>query len=164
MLRAVCLLPTARLTPARGLLTPRSDDRVSPARLGPATRRTGAYRGGTCTRWKRAARRLRPDFLSFACFATHHERPLYPPPAPPPSALPGPPCRPPGRSLHSEATTATQIFTTHLREASMKSFTFLGRQGVFIGSAIASGLWLAAAGAPLAVPAPPTRGAGAENK
>src|ERR1700726_4448462 len=72
MLRAVCLLPTARLTPARGLLTPRSDDRVSPARLGPATRRTGAYRGGTCTRWKRAARRLRPDFLSFACFATHH--------------------------------------------------------------------------------------------
>src|ERR1700726_1274211 len=77
MLRPVCLLPTARLTPARGLLTPRSDDRVSPSRLGPATRRTGAYRGGTCTRWKRAARRLRPDFLSFACFATHHGKRSY---------------------------------------------------------------------------------------
>src|ERR1700726_3419829 len=99
MLRAVCLLPTARLTPARGLLTPRPGDRASPFRLGPATRRTGAYRGGPFTRWKRAARRLRPDFLSFACFATHHERPLYPPPAPPPTSPTTPPCTPLARTL-----------------------------------------------------------------
>src|SRR5579864_8908023 len=68
----------------------------------------------------------------------------------PASPVPAGTCRPPGRSLHSEATTASQVFTTHLREASMKSFTFLGRQGVFIAGAVAgaSVLWLAAAGSP----------------
>src|ERR1700694_3745661 len=74
MLRPVCLLPAARLAPPRRLLTPRLGDEVSPARLGPATRRTGAYRGGTFTRWKRAACRLRLTTLRPACGATHHER------------------------------------------------------------------------------------------
>src|ERR1700674_5443182 len=72
MLRPVCLLPAARLAPPRRLLTPRLGDEVSPARLGPATRRTGAYRGGTFTRWKRAACRLRLTTLRPACVATHH--------------------------------------------------------------------------------------------
>ena len=38
MLRPACLLPAARLSPPDGLLTPRSVARVSPGRLGPATR------------------------------------------------------------------------------------------------------------------------------
>ena len=55
MLRPVCLLPAAQLTPPRGLLTPRSGTEVSLSYLGPATRRTDAYRDGTCTRGKSAA-------------------------------------------------------------------------------------------------------------
>src|SRR4029077_1821918 len=72
MLRPVCLLPPQRLLPPRGLLTPRSGRGVSPYDLGPATRRTGAYRGGTCTRWTRAARRRRTGTLELVCVATHH--------------------------------------------------------------------------------------------
>src|ERR1700719_2111231 len=72
MLRPVCSLPAARLLPPRGLLTPRSGVGVSPARLGPATRRTGAYRGGTCTRWRHAACRRRPLRPSSVCVTTHH--------------------------------------------------------------------------------------------
>jgi hypothetical protein len=71
-LRPVDSLPAARLAPPRGLLTPRSGDGVSPARLGPATRRTGAYRGGTPTRWRRAARRRRPYSSVGVRFTTHH--------------------------------------------------------------------------------------------
>src|ERR1700724_752259 len=80
MLRPVCSLPAARLLPPRGLLTPRSGVGVSPARLGPATRRTGAYRGGTCTRWRHAACRRRPLRPSSVCVTTHHGRSLAAPP------------------------------------------------------------------------------------
>jgi len=55
MLRPACLLPAVRLSPRHGLLTPRSGAGVSSRHLGPATRRTDAYRGGTCTRWRSAA-------------------------------------------------------------------------------------------------------------
>src|SRR6185437_10715404 len=55
MLRPACLLPAARLLPPDGLLTPRSTARVSPGRLGPATRCSDACRGGTLTRWRGAA-------------------------------------------------------------------------------------------------------------
>jgi hypothetical protein len=54
MARAAELLPRVLLTAPLGQLgLPRS-------RGGHATRPPGAYRGGTCTREKRAARRLRP--------------------------------------------------------------------------------------------------------
>jgi len=49
MLRPACLLPPKRLS------TPRVGRRGLPRRLGPATRRSDAYRGGTRTRWRRAA-------------------------------------------------------------------------------------------------------------
>jgi hypothetical protein len=47
MLRPACLLPAARLSPPHGLLTPRSGQEVSLNDLGPATRRSDAYRDGT---------------------------------------------------------------------------------------------------------------------
>ena len=56
MLRPTCLLPAERLSPLCGLLTPRSSVGISPNRMGPATRRSGAYRDGTLTRWRSAAR------------------------------------------------------------------------------------------------------------
>jgi len=56
MLRPACLLPAEQLVLPHGLLTPRSSAKVSLGRMGPATRRSGAYRGGTLTRWKSAAR------------------------------------------------------------------------------------------------------------
>lgn len=75
MLRPACSLPAARLSPPHGLLTPRSDSRVSPGSLGPATRRSDAYRDGTLTRWTCAAcsslsfpSRVQPSL----CFVTHH--------------------------------------------------------------------------------------------
>ena len=55
MLRPACLLPAARLSPPHGLLTPRSGTEVSLQYLGPATRRSDAYRDGTLTRWTCAA-------------------------------------------------------------------------------------------------------------
>lgn len=55
MLRPTYLLPAARLSPPCGLLTPRSGTKVSLQYLGPATRRTDAYRDGTLTRWRSAA-------------------------------------------------------------------------------------------------------------
>ena len=60
MLRPACLLPSEQLALYFRLSTPRSGDRVSPFRLGSATRRTDAYRGGTCTRWTGAASKVRP--------------------------------------------------------------------------------------------------------
>ena len=56
MLRPAYLLPAARLSPPRGLSTPRSGPADLSARLGSATRRSGAYRGGTFPRWRSAAR------------------------------------------------------------------------------------------------------------
>lgn len=55
MLRPTCLLPAARLSPPHGLLMPRSGRADLSSRLGPATRRSDAYRGGTLTRWGSAA-------------------------------------------------------------------------------------------------------------
>ncbi len=48
------LRPASSLGPWT-LLTPRSAVGISPARLGSATRRSDAYRDGTCTRWRSAA-------------------------------------------------------------------------------------------------------------
>ena len=75
MLRPACLLPAARLAPPHGLLTPRSGTEVSLQYLGPATRRTDAYRDGTLTRWSGAASQGYPRPLglwSFLDVTTHH--------------------------------------------------------------------------------------------
>src|SRR5258707_14623779 len=63
MLRPACWLPPQRL------LTPRLAHASLLARLGSATRRSGAYRGGTCTRWRRTTGcgRLRVRLVT-----THH--------------------------------------------------------------------------------------------
>jgi hypothetical protein len=81
MLRPACLLPVARLAPPGGLLTPRSGTKVSLGCLGPATRRSDAYRDGTLTRWTCAAcsspalpLRVQPSF----CFVTHHASVAWP--------------------------------------------------------------------------------------
>ena len=75
MLRPACLLPAARLAPPHGLLTPRSGMEVSLHYLGPATRRSDAYRDGTLTRWTCAAcssSTLPLRVQSNLCFVTHH--------------------------------------------------------------------------------------------
>lgn len=78
MLRPACLLPVARPSPPYGLLTPRLDEEVSLSRLGSATRRTDAYRFGSFTRWKSAARfRLGSHRIGF--FTAHHARSLTEP-------------------------------------------------------------------------------------
>ena len=77
MLRPACWLPAARLWPPDGLSTSRSGTGISPVYLGPATRRTDAYRDGTCTHWNRAAsnRRRLPLRELFVCHVTtHHAR------------------------------------------------------------------------------------------
>jgi len=75
MLRPACLLSAERLSPVHGLLTPRSGQEVSLNDLGPATRRSDAYRDGTSTRWTCAACSSTPSPLrvqSSLCFVTHH--------------------------------------------------------------------------------------------
>jgi len=75
MLRPACSLPAARLTPSHGLLTPRSGAEVSPRRLGPATRRSDAYRDRTPTGWRGAASgsRTSPSRGRHSCrITTHH--------------------------------------------------------------------------------------------
>src|SRR2546427_9130887 len=75
MLRPACLLPVARLAPPGGLLTPRSGTEVSLSYLGPAIRRTDAYRDGTLTRWTGAACSSPASPLrdhSVFCFVKHH--------------------------------------------------------------------------------------------
>jgi hypothetical protein len=75
MLRPACLLPAAQLTLPDGLLTPRSGTEVSLHYLGPATRRTDAYRDGTLTRGSGAASRSRSSpfrVQSFLDVTTHH--------------------------------------------------------------------------------------------
>ena len=75
MLRPSCLLPAARLAPPHGLLTPRSGTEVSLQYLGPAIRRSDAYRHGTLTRWTCAACSSSSYPLrvqSCLCFVTHH--------------------------------------------------------------------------------------------
>ena len=79
MLRPACLLPAARPSPPHGLSMPRSDAGVSPRHLGPATRRTDAYRAGTFTRWRSAAS-LQPlgrdTALATGSVTAHHARML----------------------------------------------------------------------------------------
>src|SRR5262245_53906488 len=53
------MLRPADLLPPKRLLTPRLGHRDLSRCLGSATRRSGAYRGGTCTRWSRTTRWLR---------------------------------------------------------------------------------------------------------
>jgi hypothetical protein len=75
MLRPACLLPAAQLSPPHGLLTPRSGTKVSLGCLGPATRRSDAYRDGTLTRWTCAACSSSSSPFrvpSSLCFVTHH--------------------------------------------------------------------------------------------
>jgi hypothetical protein len=77
MLRPACSLPAERLTPLHGLLTPRSGAEVALPRLGPATRRSDAYRDGTCTRWSGAASGSRTCALGSRCLCrvtTHHAK------------------------------------------------------------------------------------------
>ena len=77
MLRPACLLPVARLAPPGGLLTPRSGTEVSLHYLGPATRRSDAYRDGTLTRWTGAACTNSTSPLrvqSSLCLVTHHAK------------------------------------------------------------------------------------------
>ena len=79
MLRPALLLPPQRLLTSRlghGDLSPR---------LGPATRRFGAYRDGTSTRWRSAARnRARHRFCGspLGFVTTHHVAGFYPESAP----------------------------------------------------------------------------------
>jgi len=75
MLRPACLLPAARLSPRYGLSMPRLGHRDFSQCLGPATRRSGAYRDGTLTRWRSAASRRavgRRAALLFVGVTTHH--------------------------------------------------------------------------------------------
>src|SRR4029079_669132 len=72
MLRPAFLLPVVRLSPRGGLCTPGSSVEVFLERLGPATRRSGAYRRGTLTRWRSAACRRRTHVSSLVCGTTHH--------------------------------------------------------------------------------------------
>ena len=75
MLRPAFLLPAARLSPPDGLLTPRSGRVDLSHGLGSATRRSDAYRDGTLTRWRSAARNglLKPRKAQlFRFFAAHH--------------------------------------------------------------------------------------------
>jgi hypothetical protein len=75
MLRPACLLPPKRLS------TPRVGHRDLSQCLGPATRRSDAYRDGTRTRWRSAAKRLlgleRKEELG-AVVRTHHAPRSYP--------------------------------------------------------------------------------------
>lgn len=82
MLRPACSPPVARLAPPHGLLIPRSGVRVSLPRMGPATRRSDAYRDGTHTRWSRAASSSRTcprRSRRFRCVTTHHGWMVTPP-------------------------------------------------------------------------------------
>ena len=70
------LPPALLLPPVQGLLTPRSDRSGLPACLGPATRRSGAYRDGTFTRWNHGAcleTFLKPQPELSLVVRTHHE-------------------------------------------------------------------------------------------
>ncbi|MCA9640082.1 MAG: hypothetical protein KC492_05280, partial [Myxococcales bacterium] len=75
MLRPACLLPATQLSLLHELLTPRSGREISLHYLGPATRRTDAYRNGTLTRWRNAASEtlsiLRTGFQVFRVTAHH---------------------------------------------------------------------------------------------
>jgi hypothetical protein len=64
------MLRPANSLPPQRLLTPRSGHRNLSLCLGPATRRSGAYRDGTLTRWINTARKQTQ--LPFVCLRTHH--------------------------------------------------------------------------------------------
>jgi len=66
VLRPAFLLPLSRLSTSGFSL------RGLPLSCGPATRRSGAYRDGTFTRWRNAASRGRPNVWTSACVSAHH--------------------------------------------------------------------------------------------
>ena len=76
MLRPACLLPMQRLSPPIGLSTSRSGHRNLSRCLGPATRRSGAYREGASTLWRNAASVGAPGSLfrgpALRRVTTHH--------------------------------------------------------------------------------------------
>src|SRR5438132_12914535 len=77
MLRPAFLPPAARLTPLRGLSTPRLGLGDLSPHLGSAARRSDAYRGGTLTRWRYAAGRWlarRSRDSRSVLVTTHHHR------------------------------------------------------------------------------------------
>src|SRR5262245_51364874 len=65
------MLRPASLPPREGLSTSRFGPRGLPRCRRPATRRSDAYRGGTCTRWRSAARLVDP-LAGFAFAVTAH--------------------------------------------------------------------------------------------
>src|SRR5689334_10012313 len=73
MLRPVCLLPAARLSSSRRLLTSRLGHVDFSPCLGPAIRRLSAYRFGTFTLWRNAASEVDERLL---CITTHHRKSL----------------------------------------------------------------------------------------
>jgi hypothetical protein len=81
MLRPACSLPAVRLSPPHGLSMPRLGAKVSPQHLGPAIRRTDAFRSGTLTRWTGAAsvrHTSPPKGKSDRRVTTHHARSVAP--------------------------------------------------------------------------------------
>jgi hypothetical protein len=76
------MLRPANSLPPQRLLTPRSGHRNLSLCLGPATRRSGAYRDGTLTRWINTARKQTQ--LPFVCLRTHHAGKPTPETAPSP--------------------------------------------------------------------------------
>ncbi len=66
------MLRPASLPPLTGLLTSRFDPRGLPRCRRPATRRSDAYRGGTCTRWRSAARLVDPPKGFVFAVTAHH--------------------------------------------------------------------------------------------
>lgn len=127
MLRPACLLPAAQLSPPHGLLTPRSGTKVSLGCLGPATRRSDAYRDGTLTRWTCAACSSSSSPFrvpSSLCFVTHHAGSFSSPTiaaliasgtaAPRLAGVRArPPARPPGWPGQPTATTSAVPYTSH---------------------------------------------------
>jgi len=66
------MLRPASLPPLAGLLTSRFGHRGLPRHRRPATRRSDAYRGGTCTRWRSAARLVVPLAGFVFAVTAHH--------------------------------------------------------------------------------------------
>src|SRR3954471_11794780 len=71
------MLRPASLPPLAGLSTSRFGLRGLPRRRRPATRRSDAYRDGTCTRWRSAARLVDPREGFVFAVTAHHVGELY---------------------------------------------------------------------------------------
>src|SRR3954468_12082330 len=77
------MLRPASLPPLAGLSTSRFDPRGLPRCRRPATRRSDAYRDGTCTRWRSAARLADPLTGFVFAVTAHHDTSLAENLAPP---------------------------------------------------------------------------------